>query len=240
MINDKVLQNIQSYALKIDWDDAFGGKSKGNNHLERVVLIAKYLSEKEGADINIVQAGAFLHDIALPSGDDYNYENNKKIAVKELSQFNLDPQEADSIAECVASHEGTESPKTIEAQIVHDADVLDKSGILGIIRHTWKLVNLGHISSETFSKNQADKILDHLDWRASQLKTKSAKDLYKKVSNKIDKAQIFNIIQEIIKMVEQGLITEQIAQEISESLDKAQKDSLKSQIELSFIDKIMV
>src|SRR3989338_8840673 len=121
MISGSILQKIKQYAFKTDWDDAFGGASKGNQHLERVVRIAEYLAVAESADIPVVIAGALLHDIALPTGDDYDYDKNKKHAHKELRQFNLTPQVEDAIVECIASHEGTASPKTLEAGIVHDA-----------------------------------------------------------------------------------------------------------------------
>jgi len=146
MLNKNTLQKIKKLALKTDHNVAFSGKSKGNKHLLRVVLIAKFLAQKTGADESIVVAGAFLHDTALPSGNDYNYLKNKKIAKDLLKHFNLSQIELEGIVECVASHEGITNPKTLEAKVVHDADVLEKLGFLGIIRHTWKLTNSGKIN----------------------------------------------------------------------------------------------
>ena len=59
MLNKNILLKIKKLALKIDHDIAFGGKSKGNKHLLRVVRIAKFLARKAGANESIAVAGAF-------------------------------------------------------------------------------------------------------------------------------------------------------------------------------------
>ena len=81
MLDKKTLQKIRNIALTVDHDAAFGGKSKGNKHLQRVVRIAKFLARAEGANISITEAGAFLHDTALPSGNDYEYARDEKTAL---------------------------------------------------------------------------------------------------------------------------------------------------------------
>ena len=113
MLNKNTLLKIKKFALKIDHDISFGGKSKGNRHLLRIVRVAKFLAKKTGADSLVVEAGAFLHDIALPSGNDYDYLRNKKIVRNVLKPFNLSRVELNSVAECVASHEGLVTPRTL-------------------------------------------------------------------------------------------------------------------------------
>ena len=88
MLNKSTLLKIKELAVKIDHEVAFGGKSKGNRHLWRVVKLARYIAKKLGADVSVVEAGAWLHDTALPSGDDYNYEKNKEIVTSILASFN--------------------------------------------------------------------------------------------------------------------------------------------------------
>lgn len=235
MISGSTLQKIKQYAFKTDWDDAFGGASKGNQHLERVVRIAKYIAKAESADIPVVIAGALLHDISLPTGDDYDYDTNKKHAHKELQRFNLAPQEEDAIIECIASHEGTAPPKTMEAEIVHDADTLEKSGILGLIRHTWKLVHLGAISSKAVGDDDVRTIYDHVAWRGSRLHSSTAKRLHAAVSVNVSDAQAQNIIKEAARMAAQRFITEVIAQKLMPSLDKNQQEHLSAQLDLSYL-----
>lgn len=237
MINKKTLVKIKKLAIKIDWHDSFNGKSKGNRHLLRVVEIAKFIAKKMDADINIVEAGALLHDLALPTGDDYNYEKNKCLAVKKLQQFNLKKFEKENIAECVASHEGIIKPKTLEAKIVHDADVLEKSGILGIIRQTWKLTHLNKLKSVAITNSEINNILAHLNWRKSRLQTEVAKKLHQSITPALNKKQIKKIIQTTALMAENGAITEQIAKNIDKYLNARQKTKLKAQLNLSYLKK---
>ena len=116
MLDKETLLRIKQVALKIDHNIAFGGKSKGNRHLLRVVRIAQFLAKKTGADFAITTAGAFLHDTALPSGNDYDYSENKKIVRKLLQDFDLSQEEIDKIAECVI----TGDFHTVDRQ-THDA-----------------------------------------------------------------------------------------------------------------------
>ena len=210
MIHSRYIKEIKKLGIKIDHDMAFDGKSKGNKHLFRVVRLAKYLAKKLQADLDIVECGAWLHDTALPSGNDYNYKKNKKIVMKLLTFIDISKKEKDFIAECVASHEGTEKPKTLEAKIVHDADVLEKSGILGIIRHTWKLTNSGKIKPEKILDKDIQTIINHIKWRGNKLETPLARKIKKYLTIKIAKSKVKEIVEKTSKMASRGIITEKI------------------------------
>ncbi|HEY5587859.1 MAG TPA: HD domain-containing protein [Candidatus Paceibacterota bacterium] len=237
MINQKNIKEIKKLGIKIDHDIAFGGKSKGNKHLFRAVKIAKYLATKTKADLSIVETGTWLHDTALPSGNDYNYENNKKIVMSLLSPINISQIDKDLIAECVASHEGTEKPKTLEAKIVHDADVLEKLGILGIIRHTWKMTNSNEIDPELINDRDVKKVLEHIKWRNKKLQTPIAKKIarYLNVPISIKNARIIVLIAS--KNAMNGVITEKIAVLVRKHLNKQQKEKLEEQLNLSYLNK---
>jgi len=238
MINQKNIKEIKKLGIKIDHDIAFGGKSKGNKHLFRAVKIAKYLATKTKADLSIVETGTWLHDTALPSGNDYNYENNKKIVMSLLSPINISQIDKDLIAECVASHEGTEKPKTLEAKIVHDADVLEKLGILGIIRHTWKMTNSNEIDPELINDRDVKKVLEHIKWRNKKLQTPIAKKIarYLNVPISIKNARIIVLIAS--KNAMNGVITEKITVLVRKHLNKQQKEKLEEQLNLSYLNKI--
>jgi HD superfamily phosphodiesterase len=237
MINKKNIKEIKKLGIKIDHDMAFGGKSKGNKHLSRAVKIAKFLALKEKADIKIVECGAWLHDTALPTGDDYNYDKNKKIVMELLSNINISNIDKKLIAECVASHEGVEDPKTLEAKIVHDADVIEKLGILGIIRHTWKLTNLNEINPTMITDLEVKKVLNHIKWRNKRLQTKTAKNIGKYLKIKINIKEIKNIISLISKQANNGVITEKIAVGLQSQLNKEQNKILKEQLNLDYLSK---
>lgn len=235
MITNKILKDIKQTGINIDHQMAFGGKSKGNKHLFRVVAIAKYLAEKEGANINLVEAAAWLHDTALSSGNDYEYRKNKKIALKLLSNFDIEKEEKNQIAECVASHEGTEIPKTLEAKIVHDADVLEKTGILGIIRHTWKLTNQDKINPDNISDSDIEHITSHIKWRKSILQTATARKLEKKNTFSISSHALKKLIPIISKQAKRSIITEKISLNIQPYLNKRQTQTLQNQLSLAYL-----
>ncbi len=234
MLDKKTLKKIEKLALKIDWDQSFGGKSKGNKHLSRVILIADFLAERLGADRAIVRAGALLHDVALPTGNDYDYGKNKKIALKLLKQFPVSITDRNAIAECVASHEGTMKPKTLEAKIVHDADVLEKSGILGIIRHTWKMTNLFGLKSTSISHQEAQEIIEHIRWRRKQLCTPLAKKLYRHVHEEIKREKLLKFIRSVSELADRGSVTEKIAVRLADMLTPTQRRKLKEQLTVTY------
>ena len=237
MLNKKTLLKIKKLALKIDHDIAFGGKSKGNKHLLRVVRIAKFLAQKTGANQSITQAGAFLHDTALPSGNDYNYLKNKKIVKKLLRPFNLSQDELNGVVECVASHEGTANPKTLEAKVVHDADVLEKVGLLGIIRHTWKMTNLNKLNHKMITNQDVKLILDHIEWRRKRLQTPIAKKIGKYLTTPVDKQKAKIIVTLSASMAFRGIVTEKISVALSKHLNQKQNKKLREQLNLGYLTK---
>jgi len=77
---------------------------------------------------------------------------------------------------------------TIEAKVVHDADVIDKLGLLGVIKHTWKLANQG-VTTEEISKV----LKGHLNKRKSTIYTETGKMLAEKLSKGSE--QFFNLLE---------------------------------------------
>lgn len=235
MLDNKTLLKIKELALKIDHDVAFGGKSKGNKHLFRVVKVAQFLAKKTGADFAITTAGAFLHDTALPSGNDYEYSQNKKIIKKLLQDFDLSQNELDKIAECVASHEGTAKPKTLEAKIVHDSDVLEKVGLLGVIRHTWKTTNQNKLDPSAVNSKDVDKIVRHISWRRKRLQTPIAKKIANYLTVPISKHEAKTIVTITADMAVRGIVTEKIAMALRKHLSQKQNVKLKEQLNLGYL-----
>jgi HD superfamily phosphodiesterase len=230
MITQKEIKKIKALGIHIDHQMAFGGKSKGNRHLVRVVALAKYLALQAGGDIKIVEAGAWLHDTALPSGNDYSYKQNKKIVKELLESFDFSKSEKDKIIECVASHEGTTGPKTLEAQIVHDADVLEKTGVLGIIRHTWKLTNKHNLTEKDIDKKFIKELVDHIKWRGKKIITKAAKKMHKVVASIPSQKTLVKIVPIISKLASESVITEKIAKQISKYLSRKENAMLEKQL----------
>lgn len=237
MLNKKTLNKIKNIALRIDHDLAFDGKSKGNKHLYRIVRVAKFLAKKNGANIPIVEAGALLHDTALPSGNDYNYSKNKQIVKKLLKNLRIEDGDLNKISECVASHEGTVKPKNLEAKIVHDSDVLEKTGILGLIRHAWKMTNSARIDPKKIKESDVKQISDHIEWRRKKLETETAKKIAKYLNVKVNKKTLKIIVRKSSEMASRGIITEKIAAVIQKNLNQRQSTKLKEQLNLKYLKK---
>lgn len=235
MLNAKTLKHIQRIGVETDHLAAFGGKSKGNKHLSRVVKIAKFMAMKTGADLKVTEAGAWLHDTALPTGNDYDPATNKRVVKKMLKDVDLTAAEIELISECVASHEGTKRPSLLEAQIVHDADVIEKTGILGIIRHTWKLTNSGKIDHANVKDADARTVLLHITWRRAQLRLPLSRKFARTLSVPMSTKQAREIVAITAPLAHRGVITEKIAKVLEKKLSKKQVTALKSQLAVAYL-----
>lgn len=106
-------------------------------HIARVSKMAKYIAEKEGATIFICELAALLHDIA-----DEKLNSSEEAGIKRvtdwLSSQHASQETIDSIIEIIStmSFKGGNRPpmKTLEGQVVQDADRLDAIGAIGIAR----------------------------------------------------------------------------------------------------------
>mgnify|MGYP003321219611 FL=1 len=108
-------------------------------HIFRVWTLAKKIAVEEKAQMEIVELGSLLHDIAdwkFHGGDD---SIGPAMAQEFLSNNDVDPQLTESVVDIVSTISykgaGVATPmKTLEGKIVQDADRLDAIGALGIAR----------------------------------------------------------------------------------------------------------
>ena len=170
----ELLKEIGEQAIQQFWQEAFGGKSYGSQHLYRVNRIAGYLWEREGGDEFLILATAWVHDVFLAQGDDSDSAKVEAFAMGFLGKFEaLSEAERRTIAQCAGAHEVGGEDLPLEAGIVHDADVLDKSGMLGVIRHIWKMTHM--LKGRVLTKEEdLDELRDHLKEREGKLFTKTA------------------------------------------------------------------
>ena len=108
-------------------------------HIERVYKNSLHIANSENCNLQVVQLGALLHDIA----DSKFYNGDETIGPKVARDFLELQQVAESIIQQVVfiieniSFKGGNFKKntpTIELQIVQDADRLDAIGAIGIAR----------------------------------------------------------------------------------------------------------
>lgn len=117
------------------------GDSSGHDwhHIERVWKTAVTIGRGEGADLYVVQLAALLHDIAdwkFHGGDE---SAGPRAARDWLARFNVEEPIVEHVCEIIASLSfkgaGVATPmRTLEGQVVQDADRLDAVGAVGIAR----------------------------------------------------------------------------------------------------------
>lgn len=105
-------------------------------HVERVCNMAKYLAQKESADMFVVEMTALLHDI-----DDWKFSDVYNTTVTEEFLKSVEVSEEDSnrilIIIKTMSYKGgvvDSTQNTTEGMVVQDADRLDALGAIGIAR----------------------------------------------------------------------------------------------------------
>jgi uncharacterized protein len=100
-------------------------------HVKAVVPLAVKLAKLVGADVEVVEAAAWLHDIRKRAGNNHP-EKGAAFARKFLPQTDFPPEKIEAVAEAIADHMGLylEEPLTsLESQVLWDADKLAKLGI---------------------------------------------------------------------------------------------------------------
>lgn len=108
-------------------------------HTSRDLVKSIIIGEKEKANIKIVLAGVLLHDVGrlYPELGKDHYSAGAKLAPKYLKRAGFTKKEIEKVVHCIRSHgpRGLEKPKSIEARICFDVDVLSCSiGYIGVAR----------------------------------------------------------------------------------------------------------
>ena len=160
-----------------------------NDHIKYVVKNSIELAEKYGADVEIVELGALLHDIAMPSEFGPREEHNVygvQIAEELLTQLNYPEDRKERVKECVLRHRGSKSlPRnTIEEECVADADVM---------AHFDCIPSMFHLA---FGKNDLDLSLEE---GAEFVKKKLERD-YNKLSDRT-KLELKDRYENIMKVL---------------------------------------
>jgi uncharacterized protein len=110
-------------------------------HTLRVHRLCLHIGPKEGADMEVLECAAYLHDIGRATQDAANGGVCHAIKGAEMARDMLAPlsiTEAGkaNIVHCVRAHRFRSDypPETIEARVLFDADKLDAIGAVGVAR----------------------------------------------------------------------------------------------------------
>ena len=118
------------------------------DHIYRDTINAIRVGEAEGADMQIVVPAILLHDIGFLY--DSNPAVHHRIGAEKCAEWLIGwgPAEKAAITACILSHKGNMSgfgvePSSLEARVVHDADLLEKIGKIGILQSVMTYVEFG-------------------------------------------------------------------------------------------------
>ncbi len=135
---DAVLASVFAYT-KQRFDAALHLTAHNFEHARRDMLNAIAIGEAEGADMHIVLCAAVLHDIGYLYGG--TGPTHGDIGADNLDDFlagggiTFPEAELEHIRACIRQHKGSVHgivPETIEAKVVSDADMLEKTGPVGV------------------------------------------------------------------------------------------------------------
>ena len=109
------------------------------HHILRDLARAIMIGEAEKANMKIVLASVLLHDIGrlYPNLGSDHHEVGAVKAPEYLKKAGFKNGEISDITHCIRAHgpRGAEEPKTLEARVVYDVDVLSCSvGFIGVAR----------------------------------------------------------------------------------------------------------
>ncbi len=109
-------------------------------HIRRVVANAQALAATEGARLEVVLPAAWLHDcVAVPKDSPLRASASRLAAAQAgrwLTEWGWPPALLPEVAHAIEAHSFSAgiAPRTLEAQVVQDADRLDALGAAGLAR----------------------------------------------------------------------------------------------------------
>lgn len=125
-----IIEKIKQEVLAINEqykNQAEDGYDYWNNHVKYVVKESLFLAEKYGADKEVVEIAAMLHDIALMkkvgTKADHNI-NGAKIAKEILDKYEISNSKKETILGCILHHRSSKYAENIEELCVADADII--------------------------------------------------------------------------------------------------------------------
>ena len=111
----------------------------GFDHVERVHRMAMLIARREGADLRIVDAAAWLHDMARATEDETgkcHAEEGATMSRAALRKMGFPESKIPAVAHAISVHRFSKQKRaeTLEAKILQDADRLDALGAICIAR----------------------------------------------------------------------------------------------------------
>lgn len=143
------------------------------HHFVPTVKYAKELAKRTGADKEIVEIAAWLHDIGSINGD---YENHHIFGVgyaeKLLKKFNYPKEKIEKVKHCILTHRGSKKVprETIEAECVASADAMSNFDDISAMFNLALVIHKKNIDeSREFVKKKLQRYWDKLIPEAKEI-----------------------------------------------------------------------
>ncbi len=144
-------------------------------HVRAVVKLAGWLARQLGADADVVEAAAWLHDVAKAEPE--HALAGAREARRILAETDFPPQRVTQVVDAIEKHEGLfrETPvEPLEAAILWDADKLSKLGATAFLH--WLAVGyLSNDSTEALMAENAEWVEDFQPRIAASMNTGPAR-----------------------------------------------------------------
>lgn len=144
------------------------------NHFAPVVKYAKELANELGADEEIVEISAWLHDIgSIVHGREEHHITGAKIAVEKLRELGYSEDSIGRVEKCIFRHRGSQKMEleTLEEQILAEADSMSAfDNIEGIFKAAFTYEH------KTQSEDR-ESVLRKMNNKWNQLKFEKSKEI---------------------------------------------------------------
>jgi hypothetical protein len=124
---------VQQYAK----DLTAGRLASGYEHSYRIYQLARKIGENMDYDDEVLHAACFLHDIEMSSGHPASSAEKARAI---LGETGFTPGKIESVYEAILHHmpgepeEGLDEGLSLEARLLHDANLLETIGAIGLVR----------------------------------------------------------------------------------------------------------
>lgn len=112
-------------------DFSSGRIASGFNHCNRIYHLARELDVNDYDD-DVLYAACFLHDIVV--GVENTVESSALKAEQLLHEASFPAEKISKVIECINTHNPGMNPELVEAKLLHDANLLDSLGAIGMVR----------------------------------------------------------------------------------------------------------
>ena len=120
---------IQQYAK----DLTSGRLASGYEHSYRVYHLSREIGDSMDYEDDILHASCFLHDIQMAMGPGHPKSSAEK-AKAILQETGFKPAKIDRVYSAILNHMPGGEVESIEGELLHDANLLDSIGAIGICR----------------------------------------------------------------------------------------------------------